>query len=133
MNDRDKNKKIKDFRDLYTWQEGHKLVIYIYNIIKNFPHEEKFGLGNQLRRAVVSITSNLAEGFGLRTYKEKLHFYFIAQGSLTEVKNQLLICKDVKFIDEDEFNKIYNQANTCHKLLQGLISKTKKLQNILDS
>lgn len=117
--------KIRDFRDLFAWQEGHKLVLIIYESIKFFPKEEEYGLKDQLRRAVVSVTSNIAEGFGLRTYKEKLRFYFIAQGSLTEVKNQIIIAKDVGYIHEESFDKIMTHANLVHKILQGLISKTK--------
>ena len=76
------NQKIKSFTDLKTWQEGHQIVILVYKITKEFPKEEIFGLVSQMRRAVVSITSNIAEGFGRQTYKEKVQFYYIAQGSL---------------------------------------------------
>ncbi len=121
--------KITDFTDLTTWQEGHKLVILVYSTTKNFPREEKFSLSDQIQRAVVSITSNIAEGFGRHSLKEKIQFYYLAQGSLTEVKNQLIIAKDIGYLSSEKFNEIYNQANTTHKLLQGLISKTKQFTN----
>lgn len=95
--------KIKSFTDLNTWKEAHKLVLLIYKITKQFPHEEQFGLTNQIRRAVVSITSNIAEGFSRSSYKEKSQFYSISLGSLTEVQNQLLIARDLKYITQ-----IYN-------------------------
>ena len=119
------NQKIKSFTDLKTWQEGHKLVIMIYKITKDFPKEEIFGLVSQMQRAVVSITSNIAEGFGRQTYKEKVQFYYIAQGSLIELKNQILIAKDISYLNEKDFNKLVDQINLTHQLLQGLIKKTK--------
>lgn len=76
--------KIQSFTDLNAWKEGHKLALIIYEITNKFPKEEIFGLSNQLRRAVVSITSNIAEGFSRQSYKEKAHFYFTSLGSTTE-------------------------------------------------
>ena len=119
--------KIQSFTDLNTWKEAHKLVLEIYKITKAFPKEEQFGLTNQLRRAAVSITSNIAEGFSRQSYKEKLQFYATALGSLTEVQNQLLIAKDVEYISSTEFQNIADQSVTVNKLLNGLIKKTKTL------
>ncbi|MFZ2190432.1 MAG: four helix bundle protein, partial [Candidatus Magasanikiibacteriota bacterium] len=87
--------KIKKFTDLNAWKEGHKLVLQIYEITRNFSKEELFILVSQMKRCDVSITSNIAEGFGRQSYKEKIQFYFIALGSVTELQNQLLISKDV--------------------------------------
>ena len=97
----------------------------IYDLIKRLPDEEKFALANQMRRAVVSITSNIAEGFGRQTYKEKTQFYYQAQGSLIELKNQILIAKDVTYLSKEDFTNLANQINLVHQLLQGLIQKTK--------
>jgi four helix bundle protein len=119
------NKNIRTFTDLIVWQEAHRLVLTIYKITKKFPKEEMYGLVSQMRRAVVSITSNIAEGFSRRSYKEKTQFYYTALGSLTEVKSQLLIAKDVKYIKKIEFEKIDNQIIDVHKLLNKFISKTK--------
>ena len=123
------NNRIKDFKDLIVWQESHKLVLAIYKITKSFPKEEIFGLTSQIRRAAVSITSNIAEGFGRQGYKEKVQFYYLAQGSLTELKNQLLIAKDIGYLKEKQFSEAASQANDAHKLLQGLITKTKSFLN----
>lgn len=78
-----------------------------------------------MRRAAASITANIAEGFGRKSYKEKLQFYYLSQGSLTELKNFILISKDVDYLKDQELNALINQANQTHKLLQGLIQKTK--------
>jgi four helix bundle protein len=120
-----KDEKINSFTDLEVWQEGHKLVLIVYKITKNFPKEELFSLTNQLRRAVVSITSNIAEGFSRQGYKEKLQFYYMALGSLTEVQNQLLIAKDLKYLTRNNFDILAKQITTVHKLLNAFITKTK--------
>jgi len=84
---------IRHFRDLRVWQESHSLVLAIYKLTKKFPHDERFGLVDQSRRAAVSITSNIAEGFGRGTARDKKHFYMTAKASLAELQNQLLIAK----------------------------------------
>ena len=117
--------KIKSFTDLQVWQEGHKLVLIIYKITKKFPKTELFGLTSQICRAVVSITSNISEGFSRQSFKEKLRFYYMSLGSLTEVQNQLLIAKDLGYLDKTEFNKVAEQTINVHKLLNGFIAKTK--------
>lgn len=117
--------KIKEFTDLKAWQEAHKLALLIYKVTKRFPKQETYSLIDQLRRACVSITSNIAEGFGRQTYKEKVQFYYQAQGSLTEVKNQVLLARDVGYLEEEDFRDITNQSNNAHQLLQGLITKSK--------
>ena len=121
----DEKNKIRMFTDLNTWKEAHKLVLAIYEETKNFPREEIFGLVSQMRRAAVSITSNIAEGFSRQSYKEKIQFYSIAQGSLTELQNQSLIAKDVGYIDAEVFQKIAGQTITVHKLLTGLIKSSR--------
>lgn len=119
------NKKIKSFTDLQVWQEAHKLVLIIYKITKTFPNQEIFGLVSQIRRAVVSITSNIAEGFSRQGFKEKLRFYYIALGSLAELENQFLIAKDLNYLNKMEFDEIIKQKIIVHKLLNAFISKTK--------
>ena len=121
--------KIKSFTDLKTWQEGHKLVVLIYKVTKGFPKTETYSLVDQMRRSALSITSNIAEAFGRRGYKEKLQFYYQAQGSLTELKNQILVSRDVGYLKGKDFNSLSQQANQAHQLLQGLIMKTKTFVN----
>lgn len=119
------NTKIKSFTDLNAWKEGHKLVLEIYKITKNFPKEELFGLTNQIRRAAVSITSNIAEAFSRQSFKEKAQFYCIAKGSLTELQNQLLIAKDIGYLDSNKFKEIAELTIIIHKLTNGLIKYSK--------
>jgi len=121
----DAKEKIRSFTDLNAWREGHKLVMMIYGITKNFPKDELFGLTNQMRRCAVSVTSNIAEGFSRQSIKEKVQFYSMSHGSLTELQNQLIISRDIKYFSKDEFNKIANQTIVVHKLISGL----KKIRN----
>ena len=114
--------KIQSFCDLNAWKEGHGLVLEIYNITKFFPKEELYGITSQMRRCAVSITSNIAEGFSRQTSKEKVQFYSIARGSLTELQNQLIISKDIGYIKEDVFQKIFNHSVVVHKIVNGLIN-----------
>lgn len=124
-----KIKKIQEFTDLFAWQEGHKLVLLIYQTTKMFPKNEIYSLIDQMRRAASSVTSNIAEGFGRQGYKEKIQFYYLAQGSLTELKNQLIIARDVGYLKESQWKELFEQSNQTHRLLQGLLSKTKQLAN----
>lgn len=116
--------KIEEFTDLIVWQEGHRLVLLIYQITKRFPKEEMYSLVDQMRRAVVSVTSNIAEGFGRQSYKEKVQFYYLAKGSLVELKNQVFIAKDLGYVKAD-YAQVVDQMNIVQKLLQGLIKKSK--------
>ncbi|MDO8565063.1 MAG: four helix bundle protein [bacterium] len=116
-------KKIEKFQDLDAWKEGHKLVIEVYKISRLFPKEESFGLTSQIRRAVVSVTSNIAEGFGRQSYKDKNNFYQMAFGSIIEVRNQLLISRDVGYINQSNFETLDNQAIKVEKICRGLIKK----------
>jgi len=117
--------KIKSFTDLNVWKEGHELVLMVYETTKDFPAEERFGLRDQIRRAVTSITNNIAEGFSRVSSKEKAKFYFTALGSLTEVQNQLLIARDLKYISQKTFAEIAQQTLVVKKLLRGLIKSAK--------
>lgn len=113
--------KIRSFTDLHVWKEAHLLVIEVYATTKKFPREELYSLIDQMKRCVVSISSNIAEGFTRQSKKEKLQFYYTAKGSLTELQNQLLIAKDVGYLPKVDFTNIANKTVVIHKLLNGLI------------
>ena len=121
------SEKIQSFKDLNAWKEGHVLVLMIYKITRSFPKDELFALTSQMRRATVSITSNIAEGFSRQSYKEKTQFYSTAQGSVTEIQNQLTIAKDIDYISNDDFLKIEEQSIKVHKILNGLIKMSKSI------
>src|SRR3989344_8805003 len=117
--------KIRSFTDLHVWQKGHELVLQIYKLTKAFPKGEFFGLVDQLRRAAVSLTSNIAEGFSRFSYKEKAQFYYMSLGSLTEIHNQLLIAKDLSYLPSEDFKKLADLTVKINKMLNVLIKKTK--------
>lgn len=119
--------KVRVFTDLDAWKEGHKLVILVYALTKSFPVDERFALSDQMRRAVISITSNIAEGFSRQSFKEKLQFYSIALGSVTEIQNQLIVSKDLRYVTETLFTEIWEQSIKVHKITNGLIKKCKTL------
>ena len=121
--------KIKSFTDLKAWQEGHVLVLEIYRFTKYFPKEELFGIISQMRRCVVSITSNIAEGFSRRSIKEKIQFYSIAAGSITELQNQLVISRDLHYLSVVDFGKIGDRTVLVQKLVNGLIKSSKFLNS----
>lgn len=117
--------KIKSFTDLIAWKEAHKLVLMIYPLVRSFPKDELFGIIIQMKRAVLSITSNIAEGFSRGSYKEKVYFYYISLGSLTEIQNQLLAARDLNYCTVQEFAKAADQSIVVNKLLNGLIKSSK--------
>jgi four helix bundle protein len=116
--------KIKTFKDLDVWKQAHLLVIKIYIITKDFPREEQYGLVSQMRRAAVSVTSNIAEGFVRNSYKEKAHFYNISKSSLAELQDQLLISKDVMYLSEEKYNVIESDLIRVQMILSKFIQKT---------
>jgi four helix bundle protein len=122
-----KDTKIKHFTDLIAWKEAHKLVLIIYRITENFPQREMFGIVNQIRRAVTSVTANISEGFARFSYKDRIRFYLLSRGSLSEVESFVLISKDVGYISEEEFNNIWDQSEKVATIINGLIKSTKRL------
>lgn len=116
------------FTDLEVWKAGHQLVLEIYELTKSFPSDERFGLTSQIKRSAASVTANVAEGYG-RNSKEKEQFYLIAAGSLFELKDQLLIARDVKYVKPLEFTAVAETANKCHALLNALLTMHRNLRN----
>ncbi len=123
------NKKIESFTDLLAWQKAHQLVLSIYKVTRSFPSDEVYGLTNQIRRASISTTSNLAEGFSRKSQAEKKQFYYISIGSLTEVQNQLLISKDIGYLQKNLFKEIAEQTVLVSKLVNSLIKNIYKLNS----
>ena len=123
------SEKLQSFTELKAWQEGRKLAGLVYRVTESFPKSELFGITNQMRRAAVSVSSNIAEGFGRGSLKEKVQFYTIARGSILELQSQLFVAYDLKFLSNPEQNSLFEQAELTGKLLNGLIRKTKSFSN----
>lgn len=108
------------FENLEVWQKSRMLVKSIYDLTSNFPSEEKYGLSSQLRRASVSVSSNIAEGSTRWSRKDQSRFYEIAFGSLMETLNQLILSKDLQFIDDKQLNTIREDIETIGRMLNSL-------------
>lgn len=120
---------IKTFKELRVWQKAHQLTLLVYQITKNFPSEEKFGLISQIRRAAVSIVSNIVEGFRRKSLKDSLNFYNISESSLEELKYQLLLSLELKFMSNDKFEEINSVAEQVGKMLCRWIQYQKQKLN----
>lgn len=112
---------IKDYRDLLIWQKGIELVKRIYKSFDNFPKDEVFGLQNQMKRAAVSVPSNIAEGWGRSSTQNYIQFLRIARGSLYELETQLIIAKELGFIDENKYSVIAGLITEESKMLNAFI------------
>ncbi len=112
---------IKDFRDLDIWKLGKSIVIEVYTTTKTFPQDETYGLVSQLRRAAVSIPSNIAEGFNRFQNNEYRRFLYIALGSCAELETQIEISSDLKYIIDDKKLLILDKVNHESRMIQNLI------------
>lgn len=110
---------MKSFKELKVWQKAHELVLCIYKITKKFPEDEKFGLISQMRRAAVSIASNIVEGFHRYSDKVSNNFYDIADGSIEELKYQLILSKDLKYLSLDDYDLTSGLSEEVSKMLHA--------------
>jgi four helix bundle protein len=118
---------IKSYKDLLIWQKGFQIVISTYKLTKDFPQEELYALTSQIKRASVSIPSNIAEGYGRNTDKSFSHFIDISRGSLYELETQLLIAKELEFIqDLDMFNHVISLINDESKMINAFYNSISK-------
>jgi four helix bundle protein len=119
--------KDKDFTTLICWKDAREVKLYFYKkIIPKLPVEEKFNLTNQIRRAAVSVTANISEGYGRYHYQEGIQFYRIARGSLYELKDHLISCFDFEFIDKALFENGTQLIEKTKISLNGFINYTKR-------
>ena len=114
-----------NLKELIVWQKAMSVAEDIYKITKHFPSEEKFGLTSQIRRAVVSIPSNIAEGQARKSSKEFKQFLYIAKASNAEVETQIELAFRLKFINKEDYNLIVSKCDEISKMLQSLVSKIK--------
>ena len=120
------SKKIKAFTDLNSWLEAHKLALELYRATESFPKKEQFGLTSQMRRCAVSVPSNIAEGFNRFSTKEKIQFYSIALGSLSELQSQLMLALDLTLMPELDYLALEQKCEDARRLLNGLIRSIRK-------
>lgn len=113
---------MKTYRELNAWKEAMILVEMIYEITKDFPKEEKYGISSQMQRAAVSVPSNIAEGYGRTHRKEYMFHLSVARGSLMELDTQLLICERIKYITATKLKPVWDRSQIVGKLLTGLIN-----------
>lgn len=119
-------RKINSYKDLLIWQKGIVLVVRVYKLVKLFPQEELYALTSQIKRAAVSIPSNIAEGYGRNTDKSLSHFLDISRGSLNELETQLIIAKELEFVNDDNlYNEILSLIEEESKMINAF-SKTLK-------
>lgn len=116
---------IKTFQDIVTWQKAHELALLVYKLSEQYPKTEIFGLTSQSRRCAVSVPSNIAEGYTRKSRADCLHFYRIAEGSLEELKYQLLLAKDLGYISVVHYHNALLLAEDVGRLLNGW-KKTQK-------
>lgn len=109
-----------NFKNLTVWQKSIDLTIEIYSLTRNFPPEEKYGLTSQIRRAAVSVPSNIAEGAGRRSHKDFKHFLSISNGSIFELETQIVAAHRLNLIDETLMNEIIAKICEVQKMLYGL-------------
>lgn len=116
---------IKTYRDLKIWQQSMELVTAIYKATSQFPEEEKYGLTSQLRRSSVSIPSNISEGFGRNSQGDFKRFVNISMGSLFELQTQIEVAKNLEFIPEEAFEKLYNDTREIERMMSSFIRTLK--------
>ena len=108
---------MRDFHKLIIWQRSHQLTLDVYKASKLFPKDELFGLTSQIRRAVSSIPTNIAEGCGRETNKDFAHFLQISIGSASETEYQLLLAHDLEYINNDDFERLTNEIVSVRKMI----------------
>lgn len=121
-------KQIKSFEDLEVWQLGKQLTVLTYKLTAGFPAKEIYGLTSQIRRAAVSVPSNVAEGFGRYHYMDRVKFFLNARGSLNEVKSHLLIANELGFTGDGQLHPAFELIETLSIKLNNLIAVTRRSQ-----
>ena len=113
----------EDFKKLLVWQKAHEVSLAVYRITVGFPKHEQYCLTQQMRRAAISVPCNVVEGRARGSKKEYIRFLHIARGSLEEVRYQLLLARDLGYVDKNTYQEVFNMMDEVGKLLYGLMSK----------
>ncbi|HEV2729836.1 MAG TPA: four helix bundle protein [Terriglobales bacterium] len=117
----------QSYKDLLAWQKAMNLVMEIYGATKSFPREELYGLTSQLRRAAISVPSNIAEGQARFSHREFRQFLSHARGSLVEIETQLLIAQSIQYLKPDEAKRLLDSSAELGRILNGLIASIKSV------
>ena len=120
---------VRSYRELQVWQDAMALVVQVYEVTKGFPKEELYGLTSQLRRAAVSVPSNIAEGQGRNTTKEFRNHLSIAYGSLQEVETQLEIAHRLQYLSQDQLQQLLELTSKVARMINGLSTALEKRLN----
>jgi four helix bundle protein len=112
---------VKNYKELIVWKKAHEMTLEVYSATRGFPREELYGLTSQLRRSAASIGANIAEGSGRRSDNEICRFLQIARGSASEVEYHVLLARDLKFLREEDFQRLSHQADEVQRMLTALI------------
>jgi four helix bundle protein len=118
---------LKNYKELKVWQKAYQLCIEVYRITRNFPKEEVYGLTSQVRRAAVSVPSNIAEGYGRRTVGEYIQALYVAYGSNCELETQILLSADLGFVKDEDLDKLQKDLGDVERLLKALIRSLEKI------
>ncbi len=119
---------IKHFKELFVWQKAHELTLLVYRTTGEFPHKEQYALVDQMRRASISIGSNIAEGFSRLSIPDKIHFFVMSKGSLTELENQVFVANDVGYLDKSIFEQLEKLILNEGRLLTAIIKSTRNMK-----
>ena len=117
---------LRNYKDLQVWQKAYQLCLKVYKATRDFPKYELYGITSQMRRAGVSIPSNIAEGYGRKTTKEYVQFLYIAYGSLCELETQVLLSGDLEYSSKDKNDILLSEIGSVERMLKALI---KSLEN----
>jgi four helix bundle protein len=116
---------MKDFHNLKVWEKAHKLTLMIYQVTKEFPKDELYGLINQMRRSSASIPTNIAEGCGRDSQADMTRFFQMAMGSSSELEYQLILAHDLQYLNEKDFLELSTELSEMRRMLNAFIQKIK--------
>jgi len=124
------NKTIKEFYNLEAWRKANSLALSVYKLTKDFPKEELYGIISQMRRAAISVTSNIAEGFSRYHFNDKVRFYYNSRGSVSEVQSLILLSFDLGYIKKSNKDSLLSQCDDVRMLINGLIRSIENQKDV---
>ena len=121
---------LKNYKELKVWQKAYSFCLQIYQATRKFPNEEKFGLTSQIRRSAVSISSNIAEGYGRKTTVDYIRFLYIAYGSLCELETQIMLAGDLSYVKNQDLDSLLANLSEIERMLKALIRSLEEKHSI---